>query len=456
MNDFDLIIAGAGTGGSVAAMTAAKAGLTVCLIDVKARKEIGRKICGDAIGQHHFKNLGLKEPSSNEIERTMEGVKIVSPDEKTSYVVKGEKLYGFVLNRHRFGQRLVREAVDAGAVLYDETLVLGPVVEKGFVKGLSIKSLNEGEKRTLFSPVVVEATGFSATIRKKLPPEIGIDVKVDNRDVEACHREIRELEHPLNESTLCQIYLNQMISPGGYYWIFPEGGRKVNVGLGVALTDSFPNPKDNLYTHVLSQPLFDGSTTIDAGAWCVPTRRPLDTMVGNGIIIVGDAACQVNPIHGGGMGPSMIGGSLAGKTVSQALERGSVSREVLWEYNVHYMRDYGAKQAGLEVFRILLQNMDDEELNQGMSQRLLTEEEVLKASMGEDAHFTINEKVRIAFRGIKKLRFLRRLRAAAKAMREIKAWYRRYPHSIEDFEEWKAGAESIFERATLRVRAKKK
>ncbi|MFQ6068371.1 MAG: geranylgeranyl reductase family protein [Candidatus Bathyarchaeia archaeon] len=451
MEKFDVVVAGAGTGGCLAAKTAAKAGLNVCLIDIKNRENIGKKICGDAIGKHHFDNLGLKEPDGDEIECVMDGVRIYSPDKQTSYVVKGEKLYGYILNRHRFGQRLVKEAVDEGAVLYDAVQVLEPIVKRGFVYGVSTKNLKTGEKNVLQSSLVVEATGFFAAIRKKLPPEIGIDLHVDNRDVEACYREIRRLKQPLNEPNLCQIYLTQTITPGGYHWIFPESGSKVNVGLGIAMSGKFPNPKEQLYRHILSQPLFKDSSIVDKGAWYVPTRRPLDNMVGNGIIIVGDAACQVNPIHGGGMGPSMIGGALAGKTAAKALEKGDVSRGGLWDYNVDYIRSYGAKQAGLEVFRILLQNMDDEELNYGMQYKLLTEEDVLKASMGEDARFSINEKVKRAFRGLKKLGVLNKLRNATKSMREIKAWYRNYPPSPKDFQKWKNETKEIFRKAVAKL-----
>ncbi len=451
MEKFDVIVAGAGTGGCLAAKTAAEAGLKVCLIDIKDEEDIGKKICGDAIGKHHFENLGIKEPAADELERTMEGIRVFSPNKQVSYVIRGEKLYGYILNRHRFGQRLVKEAVDTGAVLYDKTQVLEPIMEKGFACGVSTRNLKTEKKNLIRSSLVLEATGFFAVIRKKLEPNHGIDAQVDKKDVEACYREIRQLKEPLDEPTLCRIYLTQAVTPGGYYWVFPESESKVNVGLGVAMTGRFPNPKEQLYRHVLSQPLFEGSSIIDKGAWYVPTRRPLDNMVGNGIIIIGDAACQVNPIHGGGMGPSMIGGNLAGKTAANALEKGDVSREGLWDYNVGYVRTYGAKQAGLEVFRILLQNMDDEGLNYGMQYKLLTEEDVLKASMGEDAHFTITEKAKRAFRGMKRLNILRKLRNATRSMKEIKAWYRKYPASPKDFEKWKTRTKEIFARATAKL-----
>ncbi len=443
---FDIIVAGAGTAGCLTAKTAAKAGLRVCLLDVKNRKDIGKKICGDAIGKHHFENLNLKPPAKNELERIMEGVRIYSPDRQTSYVVKGEKLYGYILNRHQFGQRLLNEAQDTGTTLHDNTQVLEPIIKNGYVNGVHAKNQKTGEKTILEASITVDATGFVAAIRKRLPPEIGIDVKVDNIDVEACYREIRQLKQPLDEPDLCQIYLDQKATPGGYYWIFPEGNSRVNVGLGVAMVAGFPNPREQFYRHIVSQPLFEGSSVINGGAWFVPTRRPLDSMVGNGIVIVGDAACMVNPIHGGGIGPSMMGGFLAGEVAAGALERGDVSCRGLWGLNVGFMSGYGVKQAGLEVFRVLLQCLDDDDLNFGMQFRLLTEEDLLRASLGEDARFTIDEKARRVFRGLRKLGFLRRLVRASRLMRQVREWYRGYPDSPENFEEWRAGVGKVFGR----------
>jgi digeranylgeranylglycerophospholipid reductase len=450
LEKYDVVVAGAGTGGCLAAKTAAEAGLNVCLVDIKQRDDIGKKICGDAVGKHHFDNLQLKEPASDELERVMEGVKVYSPNKQTSYVIRGEKLYGFILNRHRFGQRLVHEAVEAGAVLHDTTQVLEPIIEHGFVQGVLTQN-SAGHKGILQAPLVVEATGFSAVIRKRLPPEIGITDHVEKQDVEACYREIRRLKRPLDDADLCRIYLTQATTPGGYYWIFPEGDNKVNVGLGVAMTGRFPNPKNQLYQHVVSQPMFQDSTVIDQGAWCVPTRRPLDSMVGNGLLVVGDAACQVNPIHGGGIGPSMIGGTLAGQTAVESLEHDDVSRARMWRYNVDYIRDYGAKQAGLEVFRILLQHLDDDDLNYGMHYRLLTEEDVLRASLGAETRFTITEKAKRAFRGIRKLSVLRKFRRASKSIEEIKQWYQNYPTALEDFDRWRTGARKIFAHAAAQL-----
>jgi len=171
-------------------------------------------------------------------------------------------------------------------------------------------------------------------------------------------------------------------------------------------------------------------------------------MVGDGIVVVGDAACQANPIHGGGMGPSMIGGTAAGKTIIEAIERGDVSRGGLWPYNARYIHSYGAKQAGLDVLRMFLLNwLSDVDLNYGMKYRLITERDLLKASMGEDARLNITEATLRVFRGLGRLSFLRRLRNAVNLMKEVKALYLSYPTSPQGFHEWKTKVHGLFEKA---------
>jgi digeranylgeranylglycerophospholipid reductase len=447
LEKFDVIVVGAGTGGCLAAKTTAEAGLKVCLIERKKREEIGEKICGDAMGEHHLKNLGLEKPQNGELEKRIEGIKIYSPDLETVFTIAHEDFVGYLLNRRLFGQWLLKMALDEGAILLDSTQCLEPMIEKGFVTGVSAKNLKTGKNIQLRGKVVLDATGFLAVIRRKLPKQMGIENEVANEDVEACYREIRQLRQEAENTKYCEIYFNQNVTPGGYAWIFPKTGAKVNAGLGICMRGDFPNPKKQFYKHILTKPMFEGSLLLNGGAWYDPTRKPLDNMVGNGIAIIGDAACLVNPIHGGGIGPSMLSGYLAGKTIIEALEKDDVSQKSLWPYNRKYMEMYGTKQAGLDVFRMLLLTSRDEDLSYGMKYRLLTEEDVLKAGLGEDFRLNITETAKRVFRGLGRLRFLNKLRLTANLIKQVQAHYRNYPETPENFEGWRIKTEALFQEA---------
>ncbi len=451
MENFDAIVVGAGTAGCLAAKTMAESGLKVTIIEKKPREEIGEKICGDALGEHHLKFLGLEKPTGGELEAKIDGIKIYSPDENTIFTIADKDFVGFLLNRRLFGQWLLKKATDEGAALQDCMNFRSLIIEKGAVTGITAKNMKTGKTLEFHSKVVVDATGYFGMVRKQLPVEMGIDRELANEDVEACYREIRQLKQETENTRFCEIYLNQKASPGGYIWIFPKGGARVNVGIGALMRENYPNPKTQLYETAFKKPIFEGSLVLTGGSWFDPVRRPLDNMVSNGIVLVGDAASLVNPIHGGGIGPSMISGYLAGKQIIDALSKGEPTKEALWGYNKKYIETYGKKQGTLDIFKMFLLSCSDEDLNYGMNEKLMTEDDVLKAGMGDDFHLNITETARRVFRGIRRVGFLNKLRLTVTMMRVLSAHYNTYPTSPQNFEPWRLQTVKLIEEARKKL-----
>ena len=143
-----------------------------------------------------------------------------------------------------------------------------PIIEKGTVVGITAKNMKTGKVARIRSKVVVDASGYFGMVRKQLPPEMGIDRDIANQDVEACYREIRQLKQETENTRFCEIYLNQAASPGGYIWIFPKGGARVNVGLGICMRDNYPNPKLQLYNTAFKKSIFDGSLVLTLASSC--------------------------------------------------------------------------------------------------------------------------------------------------------------------------------------------
>ncbi len=452
MEKYDAVIVGAGTAGCLAAKTMAEAGLKVCLVERKQKAEIGEKICGDALGEHHLKFLGLDKPQGGELEKRIEGVQIYSPDKRAVFTIADKDFIGYILNRRLFGQWLLKKAMDRGATLMHSTRFLEPVLEGGFVAGVTVRN-SFGKNVQLKSKVVVDASGFMGVVRHKLPEKMQIEREIENEDVEACYREIRQLKQENENTNYCKIYLGGEVTPGGYTWIFPKGGAKVNVGLGICMRGNFPNPKKQLYDYVLSGPQFEGSLLLSGGAWWDPTRRPLDNMVGNGVVIVGDAASLVNPIHGGGIGPSMLSGFFAGQTIVEALDKGDPDQAALWNYNKKYMDTYGKKQASLDIFRMLLITSSDTDLNYGMDCKLVTEDDVLRAAMGDEFRLNITETAKRVFRGRKRMGFLKKLKLTVSMMRQLKAHYDVYPGTPENFGKWQQQTLSLINQAKTKLQA---
>jgi len=116
---------------------------------------------------------------------------------------------------------------------------------------------------------------------------------------------------------------------------------------------------------------------------------------------------------------------------------------------VKFMRPYGAVYAGLDVFRIFLQGLSDEDLNYTMKHRVVTEEDIFRAGMDGEVRLNITEVTRRVFRALGKLGFLKRLRDMAKLTKEAKALYQQYPTSTEGFKEWQGNAQNLITKAEL-------
>jgi flavin-dependent dehydrogenase len=142
MEKFDLLVIGAGSGGCLTSYTADKTGLKVGLMDSKPESKIGDKVCGDAIAGHHFKRLDISAPSKGlDFDSEVKGVKVISPDQSINFKIEGQGVSGSVVDRFRFGQRLLKSAIDSGAEFQDSMLVIEPLTEQGYVRGVTAKNL---------------------------------------------------------------------------------------------------------------------------------------------------------------------------------------------------------------------------------------------------------------------------------------------------------------------------
>lgn len=438
MGAYDVIVVGAGTAGCYASYLLGKGGLKVALLERKGFNDIGYKVCGDAIGKHHFDNLSLSYPSGEELDCIFSGVKIYSPDEEHSIIVPGE---GFGVNRKAFGRRLLNMALDVGVDLFPSFHVSKPLVEGGFVVGVEGVD-REGHTVQIKSSVVIDASGFPSIVRSRLPSDWWISEKIRGEDTNICYREIVETKVDF-DTKYAMIYLSKRIAPGGYWWLFPKRSNVVNVGLGVQPTMNAPNPRVNYMRFIASRPEFKGARVIDSGGGIVPTRRPIYCPVGNGVLAVGDALAACNPIHGGGIGPSLISAKHAAEVILEALEHGSPSMDNLWSYCLRYISDYGLKQSSLDLFRMFLQKLSDDDLNFAFKQNVISGDDVDKVGRVGELNLGVVGKVGRALKLISRPSLLYKLKVVVDYMGKIKALYGEYPRDPKGFPAWRDRVEKL-------------
>ena len=453
---FDVIVVGAGTGGAIAARFAAQNGLKTLMLDRKPRKKIGDKICGDAMGSEIFDMLGMEHPTlGNGLEYKLKGARLLSPDTTKEYKMVDENQAGYLLNRLKFGQWLVDGAIAAGAEFRDNTTVVKALEDEGSVKGIFFRK-EDGTEELIESKIVIDASGFYSIIRDNMKNE-WVEKDINPEDTILCYREILKLkDDKVDSPDFITIHLTQDLAPGGYIWYFPKGNNIINIGTGGPQSEDHKVGKiiKERYQKNVYDRLVKGEVeVVSSGAGAVPVRRPLWSLVADGIMFVGDSACQVNPLHGGGIDASMRAGYIAAKVAKDAIQKGDVSLAGLWDYNVEYMRSQGSQFAALDILRIALQHFTDEELNFGLKKEILSGEDILNIAYAGELKLTMLD----AFYRVIKLGLLDSLMHAEllinlaythKLMTDIKKLYEIFPskEKIENFTLWKKRVEEIYKK----------
>ena len=456
---FDVIVVGAGTGGATAARFVAKNGLDVCLIDRKPRDQIGNKICGDAVGNEIFELLKINHPRNEELSCHIKGAKLYSPNLKKCLTLVDPKQAGYIVNRLAFGQRLLNEAVDAGIKQFlDKTMALDLIYENGTVAGLKVK-LENGEKTNFKSKIVIDASGFYSPLRKLVKSSL-IEKNLSREDSILCYREIVEFspeDIEVKDPEYITIIIDQEKAPGGYIWYFPKNESSLNIGLG-AFMDVKGKVKDLYQKNVFNEYIKTSKyKIISTGGGVVPVRRPLWSCADNGIILIGDSACQVNPLHGGGIDPSMRAGYFAANSATHAIEKNDYSINALWEYNHRVMTGFGAEFAALDLLRMVLQTLTNDELNFGFERDLLNGEEILEISSKGGLNLSLVNMAVKAIKGISRPDLLLDLNFLRIKMNEISRLYKNFPDVLDKFPEWKEKAIGIYDKIKrMIVNSKKK
>ncbi|MEM3403301.1 MAG: NAD(P)/FAD-dependent oxidoreductase [Nitrososphaeria archaeon] len=433
---YDVIVVGAGTGGALTAFSLAEKGVKVLLVDCKVEKLIGKKVCGDALGLHHIKNVKLPYPPKDTFKGRIDFVKVYSPSSKYAVTVEGE---GLALDRHRFGQWLLGLALDKGAELMADTRATTLSYERG--RATQLRMVCKGQStQYIKAEYFVDASGYDAVLRRQIPDTPGIQRDVSLEDVSVAYREIRRVEQ-VEDIGIAKIFLDQELAPGGYWWYFPQDEHTLNIGVGVQGGRNI-NPKDKLKEVIRRREDLQKSSILEAGGGIVPTRRSLYSLVAKNVLFIGDAACTANPIHGGGIGPSMLSARTCGGAIVKALNDRENEEEKLWEANTEYTRLYGAKSASLDIFRMFLQALTNEEIEFGMMKQLISDKDLAEIGYGTGS-LTLKDKVLKLLKGFTKPGVLINLSETAKYMRTVKEEYDNYPHAKE-FPEWVSKVEGIF------------
>jgi digeranylgeranylglycerophospholipid reductase len=352
MESYDVLVIGAGPAGSSAAMTAAKAGLKVLMVEKRA--EIGSpKRCGEGLSKSALERMGLEKDDSW-ICRTILGASAYAPNGKKITVnYKGPE--GWVIERKVFDKWLAKKAVEAGARVLAKTDAVSLIKKGGKISGATLES--NTKRWDVSAKIIIAADG----VESKMAREAGIDTTLRLVDVASgVQFEMAGVDIDPNR---IELYFGNEIAPAGYAWIFPKGKNQANVGIGVRKPWAKKTALEYLNDFVGSKPGLKKGSIVEVNGGGVPVGALMENMVTDNFMVVGDAAHQVNPIHGGGISESFVAGRIAAQVAVQAIRTGDCSKKSLSDYNKIWWKERGERLQKLVRLREVTESLKDEELN---------------------------------------------------------------------------------------------
>ncbi|MEH7445058.1 FAD-dependent oxidoreductase [Bacillus sp. JJ1122] len=343
---FDVIVVGAGPAGTSCAYSCAKSGLKVLLIE-RGEYPGSKNVMGGVLYRKQMEEIIPEFWKEAPLERPVVEQRFWMMDKESvvQFGYKGlewavEPYNNFTVLRAQFDQWFAQKAVEAGALLINETVVTECMVENGKVVGVRTDR-PDGEA---FADVVVLADGVNSLLSKQLgfhrefrPDEVALTVmEVVNLPKEKINERFN-LEG--NHGTTIEIFGDSTKGNLGTAFLYTNKDS-LNIGVGTTLSSMIKAKLkpyellDYLKKHPMVRPYLEGGESAEYLAHLIPEGgyHSVPRVAGNGVLVVGDAAQLVNAIHREGSNMAMASGKMAAEAIVEAKKDGNFSEKSLNRY----------------------------------------------------------------------------------------------------------------------------
>ncbi|RLD56242.1 MAG: hypothetical protein DRJ01_15515 [Bacteroidetes bacterium] len=346
---YNVVVIGAGPAGSVSARFAVKNGVSVLILERDREPGIPVR-CAEGVSHNGI--APFIKIDEKWIASKIEVAKLISPDNNSAILYNNGT--GYVLERRIFDTELCKLACQDGADLLTKADAIDLVWENNEISGVKYKHF--GKIKIVKCDIVIGADGIESRVGRWA----GINTTLKIEDIDTC---VQYTLTGLNlEDDACEFYFGRKISPGGYVWIFPKSNSTANVGIGIAGNFAAENNPKELLDKFIEQHFPEAKINYFVCGG-VPTMSTLKEIVRNHIMLVGDAARQVNPITGGGIVQGMIAGKIAGEVAAEAVKKGEFNKKFLKKYRKEWDKNLGKNQNMMYSLKNKFLKMNDEKFN---------------------------------------------------------------------------------------------
>lgn len=364
-NKTEVIVVGGGPAGIAAAITIARGGRKVVLIE-RGKFSGSKNVFGGAIYTQPTKEIFPDFEKTAPLERRNieHRYAILSEDESTvvSYRNKKSEDYGsYTVIRAKFDRWMAQEARKEGVYIAEETVVRELISENGKITGVKT------ELEDYYADIVILADGVNSLLAKS----VGLREDIECKDVALSVKEVFKIDKEKindrfniadDEGCIYEIFGGSMLGKLGLGFMYTNK-ESVSIGLGITLDDLAAGKVkpyellDELKSHPAIAPLIKDGELLEYSAHLIPEGgyKKLPKLYSDGVMVTGDAAMLVNNLHWEGTNLAMISGKLAGETALIALKQNDFSASMLSRYQKKLENSFVLKD--LKTYKDLMEIM---------------------------------------------------------------------------------------------------
>ena len=328
----DVLIVGGGPAGSCAARMAAEAGARTILVEKEPQIAHTVRTSG-VTWMSDAKDFGIPRHLYNPVSRFA----FYSPSR--TVVASDGRERAAVLDVRGTYRWLANMAKQAGAQILTSTAATGALVSQGRIEGASV--VNGGRTSEIKARVTVDAGGFARVLSRSAGAAERWRKFGAGAEYEVVAEHVRD--------DTWYLMVGSKYSPAGYAWIFPSGGGRARIGVGVGRPESDADPRT-----ILDSLLAEGTgpvgemgklEKIEYHYGLIPNDGPAENTVQDGLLLVGDAAGHANPLVLEGIRYAIQFGKIAGRVAAAAVVSEDCSARALEPYEKEWKKSVGANLA---------------------------------------------------------------------------------------------------------------
>ena len=344
---YDVIIVGGGPAGATAALYAHQLGLKCIVLDKAIFPR--DKICGDALSGKTVRILreldlidDVEKLDGSNINRITFGSPSNSQfdvhlkdSRNKRHITKGYVIPRKIFDNFLFEKASVVSDTRQGFIVNNIKAHNGAVIG---VEGINAK----GEQEIINAPIVLGCDGANSIVARKL----GL-YKMDMNNTAVAIRCYYEGVGGLTDQI--ELHYVSEVKPG-YFWIFPAGEGRANVGLGLSKDDAKRENRtlnqileDIIHSDYFSDRFTNAKPLEKPVGWNLPLGSIHRKNYGNGYMLLGDSAGLVDPFTGEGIGNAMVSAKYAIDISRKAIDMGDYSELVFKEYDQLLWNEIGGE-----------------------------------------------------------------------------------------------------------------